>query len=434
MLDNIQVTIDGGFEVNYPRMFRVQQQFKRDAIQDIPAIVRQQFAREEIRSKLAPGMNVAIGVGSRGIAHLKQIVTAVVAEVKQSGGIPFIVPAMGSHGGATAEGQRAVLAEYGITEEQVGCPIRATMETVQIGQLPDSGLPLYFDKYAYESDAIIVIGRIKPHTDFKGPVESGLQKMLVIGLGKHKGASSIHSNGVDRFFEVIPQAGKILIEKTNVAMGIALLENAYDETAQIIAVPAEKICTEEPLLLQKAKDSMAKLLLDTIDVLVIDEFGKDISGAGMDPNVTGRTNMENVEGFDAPPIQKILVRDLTSPSHGNACGIGMADIITKRFYQKIDLTSTYINTITSTTLADGKIPLVFRNDLESLAIAVKSCVRIEYEKARIVWIKNTLHLEHIYVSEPYLDYVRSRDDMALLEDVKEIRFDAEGNLTTQFLF
>lgn len=434
MFDNVQIKLEGGFEVDYPKLMRVRQKFRNEKINDIPQAIHRQFEAEDVRVKIKPDMKVAVAVGSRGIANLQLIVASVVAEIKRLGGKPFIVPAMGSHGGATAEGQREVLAEYGITEDLAGCPIRASMETVQVGHLPN-GLPLYFDKMAYESDAIVIVARVKPHTDFKGPVESGLQKMLVIGLGKHKGATSIHSYGVDRFYETIPTAGKILIEKTNAAIGVALIENAYDDTCQIIAMPAEKICDEEPKLLKTAKESMPKLLFDDIDVLVIDEFGKDVSGAGMDPNVTGRTNMgNNIKGFDAPPIQKIVVRDLTDKSHGNATGIGMADIITARFFNKIDLASTYINTITSTTLADGKIPLVIRNDREALAVALKTCTRISYDKAKIVWIKNTLKLEHIYVSETYIDYVRSRDDLELTNDIREIWFDHEGNLANPFDF
>jgi hypothetical protein len=435
MFENIQIKLEGGFEVDYPKLVRVRQIFRNEKINDIPEAVHRQFEAEEVRVKIKPGMKVAVAVGSRGIANLQLIVTSVVAEIKRLGGEPFIVPAMGSHGGATTEGQREVLAEYGIIGDLVGCPVHATMETVQVGQLPNNGLPLYFDKYAYESDAIVLVARVKPHTDFKGSVESGLQKMLVIGLGKHKGATSIHSYGVDRFYETIPAAGKMLIEKTNVAIGVALIENAYDETCQIIALPAEKICDEEPLLLKTAKESMPKLLFDDIDILVIDEFGKDVSGAGMDPNITGRTNMgNNIAGFDAPPIQKIVIRDLTDKSHGNATGIGMADIITARFFNKIDLASTYINTITSTTLADGKIPLVIRNDKEALAVALRTCTRISYDNVKIVWIKNTLKLEHIYVSESYIDYVRKRDDLELTDDIREIWFDHEGNLANPFDF
>lgn len=426
-----QVKIEGGFDVSYPRMIRVRQKFQDVKIDHIDEAIRQQFLKEDVRVKIKPGMRVAVAVGSRGIANLQQIAFSTVKEIKGLGGEPFIVPAMGSHGGATAEGQLEILQQYGITEESMGCPILSSMQTVQVGQLPN-GLPLYFDQFAYESDAIVAIGRVKPHTDFKGPIESGLLKMLVIGLGKHKGASVMHSYGFDRFHELIPAAGQALIEKTKIVIGLAVIENAYDETYQLIAVPAEKIMDTEPHLLKQAKQAMAKLLVDRIDVLVVDEIGKDISGAGMDPNITGRTLSGLNEGLDAPPIQKIVVRDLTEKTHGNATGLGAADVITKRCLEKIDFAYTYANTITSTLLTAAKIPIVLQNDMEALAVAAKTCNRITMDKIKIVWIKNTLDLEHIYVSEPYLEDLRHREDLKIAGEAEPIQFDQDGNLLSPF--
>ncbi|MDF2959543.1 MAG: hypothetical protein K0S39_1278 [Paenibacillus sp.] len=433
MIPNFQVPVIGGFDVSYPRMIRVQQKFSRDKVKDIAGAIREQFAKDDIRAKIKPGMRVAIAVGSRGIANLQQIVASVVEEIKKMGGQPVIVPAMGSHGGATAEGQIKVLEGYGIVEEVVGCPIFASMETVQVGRLPH-GLPLYFDKYAFESDAIVIVSRVKPHTSFKGPVESGLQKMLVVGLGKHEGATSIHSYGVDRFHESIPEAGKTLIEKTNIAIGVALIENAYDETCSIVAVPAEKIAEEEPRLLEKAKEVMARILLDSIDVLVVDEIGKDISGCGMDPNITGRVTSGLNEGFHAPSIQKIVIRDLSAHSHGNALGVGMADIITRQLFDKIDFPSMYANAVTSTVLASAKLPVILQNDKEALGVAVKTCNRITSDKVKIAWIKNTLSLEYMYVSEPCLVDIGHRNDLIITGDNDTIQFDGEGNLVTEFQF
>jgi len=430
MFDNIQVKIEGGFDVDYPKLVRIRQKFATDKLHNIPQTIHEQFLKEEVRAKITPDMRVAVGVGSRGIANLRTITTAVVAELKALGAIPFIVPAMGSHGGATVEGQIDVLAQYGITEENVGCPIHATMETVQVGEMPD-GFPLFFDKNACESNATVIISRVKPHTDFRGPIESGLQKMLVIGLGKHKGATTIHSQGFDRFAEIIPQAGAILIEKTNIAIGVAVLENAHDETAQIVALPAEKICAEEPALQQKAKDSMPKFLLDSIDVLIVDEIGKNVSGPGMDPNITGRT-LSGLPGFHAPPIQKIFVRDLTRETHGNGSGIGLADVTTKKVIEQIDFVQVYINTITCTLLNAAKVPLVLNNDREALGVATKTCNRIAYEQAKIVWIKNTLQLEYMYISTPYLDALKERDDIEILGDIHEIKFDQESNLLSPY--
>lgn len=430
---NLQVPVVGGFEISYPRMVRVQQKFNPVKIANIREEIHRQFAKEAIKAKIKPGMQVVVGVGSRGISNLPQIVKAVVDEIKQLGGLPVIVPAMGSHGGAAASGQREVLAGYGITEISMACPIVDSMDTVQVGKM-SNGLPLFFSKCAYESDAIVVINRVKPHTSFKGPIESGLLKMLAIGLGKHRGATSIHSFGVDRFRETIPEAGRILIEKAKVAFGVALLENAYDETCEIAAIPAEEIYEQEQLLLKKAKALMPKILLNEIDVLVIDEFGKEISGAGMDPNVTGRITTGLTDGFNAPSIQKIVLRDLTDKSHGNALGVGMADIITKKLFDKIDFSSMYANAVTATVLTSVKIPMILPSDKEALAVAVKTCNRIVPEKIKIVWIKNTLDMEFIYVSEAYADAISRREDLAITKDYQDIRFDADGNLATKFVF
>ncbi|TDF97078.1 lactate racemase domain-containing protein [Paenibacillus piri] len=429
MFEHIQVKVEGGFDIPFPRMIPVEQKFAITKVDDISETVHDEFLKNEVQVKIRPGMKVAVAVGSRGINNLQEIVTHVVKEIKRLGGEPFIVPAMGSHGGATAEGQIQVLADYGIVEQHVGCPIRASMETVLAGQLPN-GIPLYFDKHAYESDAVVVVCRVKPHTDFKGEIESGIQKMIVIGLGKHKGATFIHSLGFDQFHSVIPEAGKLLIEKTNVALAVAVIENARDETAEIVAVPSEAICEVEPGLLVKAKAAMPKFLLDEIDVLVLEEIGKNISGSGMDPNIVGRTGSGLTEGFQAPPIQKMVVRDLTEKTHGNAAGIGIADIITTKVFNKIDFGYTYANCITSTALLGAKIPVVLRSDKEALAVAVKTCNRITPATVKIVWIKNTLEMEHIYISETYLDLIKGRDDIAITGDPVPIEFDSEGNLTT----
>jgi len=433
VFDNLQVKVEGGFDIALPRMIPVRQHFQLAKVGDIPGSVRREFLKDEVRLKIKPGMKVAVAVGSRGITNLQQIVASVVREIKRLGGEPFIVPAMGSHGGATAEGQVQVLADYGIVERLVGCPVLSSMETVQAGQL-SNGIPLFFDKFAYESDAIVPVCRVKPHTDFKGTVESGIQKMIVIGLGKHKGASYIHSLGFDQFHTFIPEAGKALIGSTNVAFGVAIIENARDETAEIVAVPSESICEEEPRLLIKAKQAMPKLLLNGIDVLVIEEIGKNISGSGMAPNIVGRTGPGFTEVFRAPPIQKIVVRDLTDKTHGNASGIGIADIVTAKLFNKIDFGYTYANCITSTALLGAKIPVVLRSDKEALAVAVKTCNRITPDTAKIVWIKNTLELEHIYISETYADYIKERNDITVTGSAIPIEYDSDGNLQTRFCF
>jgi hypothetical protein len=433
VFENLEVKIEGGYDIPLPRMVPVMQKFPLTKVEDIPDTVHSEFLKESVKAKIKPGMKVAVAVGSRGINNLQEIVTLVVHEIKLLGGEPFIIPAMGSHGGATAEGQIQLLADYGIVEANVGCPIRSSMETIEVSRLPN-GIPLYFDKYAYESDAVVLVCRVKPHTDFKGTVESGIQKMIVIGLGKHKGATYIHSLGFDQFHQVIPEAGEVLIEKTNIALAIAIIENARDETAEIVAVPAEAIGEIEPELLKRAKAAMPKFLLPEIDVLVLEEIGKNISGSGMDPNIVGRTGSGLTEGFTAPPIQKIFVRGLTEKTHGNAAGIGIADVITAKVFNRIDFGYTYANCITSTALLGAKIPVVLRSDKEALVVAVKTCNRITFDRVKIVWIKNTLEMEHIYISESYLDQISGQNDIVITGDPVPIEFDENGSLITHLSF
>ena len=433
MFENTEIKLEGGFNLSWPRLYRVKQKFDAARIEDIPAKVAAEFAKPAVNAKIRPGMRVALTAGSRGIANLQEIITAVVKELKQRGASPFVVPAMGSHGGATAEGQRQVIAEFGITEANVGCPIVSSMDTVELGQL-ENGIRVWFDKNAYESDAVIAIGRVKPHTDFKGPVESGIQKMMVIGLGKHKGASSIHSHEIPSFGRLIPLAAKLVMKKAPIAIGIGLVENAYDHTCNIVALPVEDIAAGEPAILNEAKSRLPKLLADSIDVLVVERFGKEISGAGMDPNVTGRNSSNVTEGFTAPPIQKILVRDLTSASHGNAACINNADIVTSAFFNKIDFSAFYTNVITSSNLNAGKLPLILPNERIALAVAIKTCNRIDFDRAKVVWIKDTLHLEYIYVSEPCLEALKKRDDVEITGEYADIVFDDQDQVNTVFDF
>ncbi|WP_413726750.1 lactate racemase domain-containing protein [Sodalis sp. RH16] len=433
MFENTDIKLQDGFDMAWPRLHRVKQKFDPQRVENIPAKVAAEFAKPAVSAKIRPGMRVALTAGSRGIANLREIITAVVHEVKQRGGSPFVVPAMGSHGGATAEGQRQVIAGFGITEGNVGCPVVSSMDTVELGQL-ENGLRIWFDKNAYESDAVIAIGRVKPHTDFKGPVESGIQKMMVIGLGKHIGASSIHRHEIPSFGQLMPIAAKLVMEKAPIAIGIGLVENAYDQTCEIVALPVEDIAAEEPAILARAKTRLPKLLLKSIDVLVVERFGKEVSGAGMDPNVTGRNSTNVKEGFVAPPIQKIWVRDLTDESHGNAACINNADIITSNFFNKIDFSAFYTNVITSSNLNAGKLPLILPNDRIALAVAIKTCNRIEFDRAKVVWIKDTLHLEYIYVSASCLDELKKRDDVEITGETVELSFNDRDEVNTRFDF
>ncbi|MEW6661443.1 MAG: lactate racemase domain-containing protein [Bacillota bacterium] len=426
MIKEFTVKIEGAENLTFPRMVPVRQKFNTQRVDSIPVAVRQEFSKPEVIRDLKPGAKVAVAVGSRGIANLKEIVKAVVEELKGLGTQPFIVPGMASHGGATAEGQEEVLASFGITAAEMGVPLIASMDVVELGTV--DGCPLFFDKVAFESDAVVMINRIKPHTSFKGPVESGLLKMLVIGLGNHKGATAIHSMGFDRFRELIPKAGTLILGKIPPAVGVAVLENAYDETAKIVAVPGAAIPSREPELLAEAKSFMPRLLMESIDVLIVDEIGKDISGSGMDPNITGRVASGLKEGFNAPPIQKILVLGLTERTHGSAVGIGMADVTTRKLVSNINFSYTYANSITSTVVGAAKIPMFLNTEKEALLVAVKTCNRVKPEQAKIVRIKNTLELNHILVSEPYLAELAGREDIEILGEPFPLEFDNQGDI------
>jgi hypothetical protein len=342
----------------------------------------------------------ASAVGSRGVADIPIIAREVVNAVKLVGAYPFIVPAMGSHGGATAEGQVEVLEQLGVTEESVGAPIRSSMDVVEVGRLPN-GLPIYTDKLAYEADKIIVVNRIKPHTAFSGPIESGLMKMVTIGLGKHKGADAAHAYGFKYMAEHVPEMARIVLSKLPIIFGLASVENAYDRPAKIVAVPAEQMEHIEPNLLLEAKGLMPRLLFDPIDVLIVDEVGKDISGSGMDPNITGRSNTPYVK-ISAPAISRIVILGLTEKTQGNALGIGPADVITRKVFDQIDWEKGYLNAFTSTVLTPVKVPMFLPTEKLAVQAAIKTCNAFDLNQVRMVRIKNTLDLKEIWISESML--------------------------------
>ena len=422
-LSKINVKIQGGYDIKFPKMVKIKQHFKRERINNIEMKIYQ-----EMKDKLSPQMfenkRIAITAGSRGIASIVYILKTVIKQLKNWGAKPFIVPAMGSHGGATSEGQKDLLKSYGITEKSMGIPILSSMDVVQVASL-DNGMPIYCDKNAIEADGIVVINKIKPHADFKGKYESGLLKMMAIGLGKHKGAAILHTYGFDKFDDIIPKVGKVLLDNTSVIFGLAILENAYEEIKKLEIIPKEKIMEREQELLEEAKESMAKILFPYIDVLIVEEIGKNISGEGMDPNVTGRPGSK-IFGFIAPKIQKIIVLSLTEESHGNASGIGMADISTIRCINQINFETMYTNSITTTILDPAKIPIIMNNDKEALIIALKTCNRVKLSEAKIIRIKNTSYLHDIQVSEAYLDEIKGRDDISILSKSEPIRFREDG--------
>jgi hypothetical protein len=388
-----------------PKLIKVRQFFNRERIDDVEAKTREEILKAGLSIK--PNSEIAIAVGSRGIRNIHRIVKATVDVVKELGGRPFIVPAMGSHGGATAEGQKKLLEGYGVTEEYIGAPIRSSMEVVE---LPSDGLKnrVYMDRFAYEADGTIVINRIKPHTDFHSEVESGLLKMCVIGLGKHKQALAIHRFGVFGLKDLIPPTAQRIIRYGNILLGIGIVENAYDETMIIDAVKPEEFEKEDKRLLKIAKENMPSLPVDRLDLLVIDEIGKDISGAGMDTNIIGRMYIEGELEPEKPKITRIIVTDLTKKTHGNAVGIGFADFITKKLFDKIDFNATYQNAVTSTFLHRAKIPIIADNPKTAIEWALMTCGPIELLEARVIRIKNTLSLSELYISKSLLEEIKDR--------------------------
>ena len=417
--------------VPIPRMFRARQTFPRTVIrpEDIPATVRAELSREPFCSKLRPGMSVAITAGSRGIANVDIITRAVVDFVKSRGAMPFLVPAMGSHGGATAEGQLEVLASYGITPETMGCEIRSSMEVVELGR-SDTGLPVYLDRNAYQADGIIVSCRLKPHNAFRGPYESGPCKMMAVGLGKQRGAETVHSDGMGRIGQNIPSIAKVILEKAPVLFALPCIENAYDETCLIEAVDRDDILTREPELLRFAFSQMPRLLMEECDVLVVDETGKNYSGTGVDPNITGTFSTEFATG--GVKVQRTCFLDLSEASHGNALGVGLANVITKRFFDKIDVEKMYPNCITSTVLTSARIPCVVATDREAVQMCIRTSAGIDKDRPRVVRIPNSLHIGSIMLSEAYYDDVLAGrwPGLTPLGRPEELEFGEDGSLLT----
>ncbi len=408
-----------------PRMLRVRQTFPRPRVADIPRAVAAALAGAEVRIKR--GDTVAVGAGSRGIANIDVVVGATVRWLKDLGARPFVFPAMGSHGGGTPEGQLSVLEHYGITEAAMGCPIRATMDVVQVGEA--LGLPVWLDRWVSEADWIGLVNRVKPHTDFKGTIESGLFKMMTIGLGKYKGAIQYHRANIHHGYEtVITAVGREMLKKARIGFGVGVVENGYDETARIEAFNAETLEAGERRLLKDAREWMARLPFSPIDVLVVEEMGKNISGAGMDTNVIGRPSNPH-EPFPADPkILWIVALDLTEESYGNAIGIGNADFTTRRLVDKIDMKPTLINAITACAPNGAKIPPAYDTDREAIETAL-SCIGLTPpEKARVIRIRSTLMLGEIEVSEAFLPELAKRAELKRLTDPAPLPFDAAGRL------
>ena len=415
-------------DVPLPRMVPIETLFDRPVLADVARAFAEKLRASRVLNSIRPGMSIAVGAGSRGIANVPLVTRLLIDALKQAGARPFLFPAMGSHGGATPDGQIAVLARMGFTEEKMGVPIKATMDVVQVGATPD-GLPAYVDAIAAAADGIVVVNRIKPHTSFRGKVESGLSKMIVIGVGKQKGAETCHNLGYGRMEQNLVALCRATLASGKILFGVGLIENAYHETSGVEIVPAAEIETEEPRLLEEARRLMPTVPILSLDVLLIDEVGKNISGTGFDPNVVGRYPTPDVvlTGRD-PRITRIAVLNITDVSDGNGTGLGLADFTTERVFRKFNFVETYCNLLTSTTAAVGKIPMVMRNDQQAIQAAIKTCLIGDPRKVRLARIKNTLSLDRTFVSENLVEEALRNPRTKIAGPATDLSFDAEGNL------
>ncbi len=413
--------------MSLPPVARVRQAARQPEVDDVPLAIAEAIRSSQITSRVRPGGSVALTVGSRGIAGIDRIARAAVETLKNLGFAPFIVAAMGSHGGGTSEGQRALLAEFGVTEASIGCPIRAEMDTVVLGT-DGFGLPIHFDRNAFEADGIVLLNRIKPHTSFTGRYESGLLKMLTIGLGKRQGASHVHKLGLPGLKRMLPEVGAFLLANTPVALGIALLENAEERTARVVSVEPEELLEVEPRLLDEARLLMARLPFDQIDVLVVGELGKNYSGTGLDPNVIGRQRVETMPDLPRPVVTRLVVLDLSVETRGNGLGIGLADITTRRLVQGLDPVPMRVNSMTSNFLTRARVPLSLDTDHEVLTAALDTCWRIDHGEARMVVIPNTLELTHFYVTPPMAAEVERNPNLRFETDFGPLPFTPQNHL------
>ena len=384
---------------------------------------------EKLSSKVNPGMSIAITAGSRGINNIDRITRQVVEWIKGKGANPFIIPAMGSHGGATDEGQKSVLNNYGIDEQMMGCPVKSSMDVVEL-EKKSSPIPVYMDEFAYKSDGVILINRIKPHTNFHGDYESGLVKMATIGLGKHAQAFAIHTYGTKGMVDYMPAAAKDVFASGKIIGGVGIIENAYDETCHIEVLETQDILKQEPALLKKAKEVMPSLPVKEIDVLIVDRIGKNISGVGLDPNIIGRMGIYGQQNPDYPKINSIYSKDLTKETHGNALGMGLTDVISRTLYEKIDFNITYENVYTSGNYERVKIPVIADSDEQAIMYALRQNGETPAESAKIIRILDTLHLEYIYISQPVLDIIRKSSHIEIVGKPVKL-LDSKGHMFNQ---
>lgn len=397
----MSILLKEDYEYPLPKMYPVRQIFDSDSLEDIKEALIRQLNKQEISDKIHPGDQVAVAVGSRGIKNLSLIVRTVIEAVRALNAVPYIVSAMGSHGNGTEEGQRAILEGYGITEEALGVEIVTTVDVKCLGKT-ESGKQVYFDRAALEADAIIPINRIKLHTDFVGDLQSGLCKMLVIGLGNQVGCSLVHEEAPENFSAAIEEAARLIIKRCNVVFGVGIIENAYDETFLAEVIPGGNLIRREKELVKIAREKMPVLIPKDIDVLIVQEIGKNISGAGYDPNILGKSSVLKEFTLPVPHIGRMVLLDVTPQSHGNAIGLGLFDVITRSVFEKLDYEAMYANAIACRCIEDCRIPLVAADEEEAIRVAVKCIRNVDKEALRIVKIKNTLELGRIEVSETVL--------------------------------
>ena len=407
-----------------PKVIKVRQHFSRPVLEDIVGEVRNKLLISQVLKQVQPGQRIAIAVGSRGIVNMPLIIKTIVAIIKGVGAIPFLVPAMGSHGGATADGQRDLLISLGFTEEYIKAPIYSNMAPVKIG-MSKNGLPVYFDRNAYQADWTIVVNRVKPHTSFHGIVESGIQKMIAIGLGKQQGADFCHNQGFEAMAENIPAIAEVALRKANILCGIAILYNPYHETARIEVLPTDSIIEREPELLKEAKKLCPQLYIKSFDVMVVDKIGKNISGTGFDTNILGRFFSEKIAGV--PEFKRMAILDITEESHGGANGLGLSDYTTERVFRKFNFEQTYANSLTTTVTNTAKIPIVLKNDKQAIQACIKCSNRVDRENITMVRIKNTLLVEEIEISENLKSYAVEHPQLEVLSEPYAWCFNEDGN-------
>lgn len=416
-----------------PKMTRIRQCFVTSPIADIEAAVKKELHRLHLAGRIAPGETVAITVGSRGIANIVPLLAAIVREIRAVGAEPFLVPAMGSHGGATAAGQEKLLAGYGISQHTVGAPIRSDMTVVELG-LSRLGLPVYLDRLACSADHIVLVNRIKPHTDFKAKIESGLIKMMTIGLGKQKGAEQYHNAVIEHgYYQTLMAHAEVILENAPISFGVGVVENQLDQTEMVVAAWKEELIAMETAILEKAKALLPRLPFKAIDLLIVDEMGKDISGTCMDQNVIARTVIKVGTAPSEPRIRRIFVRDLTEKSQGMATGIGNADFVTTRLVEKVDRHATYMNCLSACEPEMAAIPPYYDTDREVLERALLTIGLVAPENAKIVHIRNTLALDVMMVSDALLAEVNANDQLEVLDTPEHMAFDEEGNLLSPLM-